>query len=241
MPPAEVVVHAEGDMDADRYFLPPGYQQREKPGYFLDDEQDGILWQPDVYPFATDVASRHGCTAIIDLGCGRGGKLATIRAARPHWKYFGVDVGPNIAWCQANRPFGRWIEADLETCRTLPLSTDEIRTAVVVCSDVLEHLVRPEIAVGLVASLLRVGSPAAVLSTPAREHRAGPRDPGPPRNPSHVREWAGWEFRGFLSALGLEIADFTLTRSDNGGGGRTTQLVLVDAGERPEIREEGPH
>lgn len=218
---------SEPALDPDHYFLPFGYEQRGAAEYFVDDEQDGVTWQPDVYPFAARVAMAHDCDSIIDLGCGRGGKLVTLQAAQPGWKFVGVDVGSNIIWCQQKLPFGRWIEADLETCRYLPLPADVLRRALVVCSDVLEHLVHPEALTALIGSLLERGACAAVLSTPARELRAGSADPGPPRNRAHAREWASREFCAFVQAQGLEIADFSLTRSDDAGGGRTTQLVLI--------------
>jgi SAM-dependent methyltransferase len=214
-------------LDPHQYFLPHGYTQRSTPEYFVDSDEDGVLWQPDVYPFAAQVAVQNGCRSIIDLGCGRGGKLNLMQAARPDWRYIGVDVGTNITWCQENLPFGQWIEADLEECRALPLPSEVVRQSVVVCSDVLEHLVHPEVATDLIGSLLRSGARAAVLSTPARELRAGPTDPGPPRNTSHVREWASQEFCAFIRSRGLKITDFSLTRSDDAGGGRTTQLVLI--------------
>ncbi|MFI1648633.1 class I SAM-dependent methyltransferase [Streptomyces avidinii] len=216
-------------LDPDHYFLPYGYEQRAVPEYFTDDVEDGITWQPDVYPFAAQVARDHGCDVIVDLGCGRGGKLVPLHAGQPDWQYIGVDVGANISWCQENLAFGRWIEADLETCQALPIDDDVLSRAVIVCSDVLEHLVRPDVAAGLIGSLLQRGARAAVLSTPARELRAGAADPGPPRNVSHVREWASEEFRAFLTGAGLNITDFSHTRSDDAGGGMTTQLALLQA------------
>jgi Methyltransferase domain len=221
-------------LDSLRYFLPHNYVQRFTPEYFVDDERDGVLWQPDVYPFAAQVALENGCDSIIDLGCGRGGKLVTLHAVRPDWHYIGIDVGSNIAWCQEHLAFGQWIEADLETCCTLQLPLARVRKAIVVCSDVLEHLVNPDVATGLIGSLLRSGAQAAVLSTPARELRAGLNHPGPPRNTAHVREWASQEFCSFVRAQGLEISSFSFSRSDDAGGGRTTQLLLVRSGGQPE-------
>ncbi|MFH8802186.1 class I SAM-dependent methyltransferase [Streptomyces sp. NPDC017936] len=230
MPTDGVAVHptAEPALDPEAYFLPLGYRQHSVPEYFDDVTDDGIVWQPDVYPFAAGVAAAHGCDTVIDLGCGRGGKLAALHAEQPAWTYVGVDIGSNIAWCRDHLGFGEWLEADLETCDALPLPDELLARSVVICSDVLEHLVRPEVAADLIGSMLRRGAPAAVLSTPARELRAGAAHPGPPRNTSHVREWASREFRAFLESRGLAITEQSLTRSDDGGGGGlTTQLVLL--------------
>ena len=36
--------------------LPAAYQQRPNPDYFADTADDGITWQPDVYPHAAALA-----------------------------------------------------------------------------------------------------------------------------------------------------------------------------------------
>src|SRR5690606_5282573 len=96
------------------------------------------------------------------------------------------------------------------------------------CSDVLEHLVRPDIAMRLMWTLATIGDNApVVLSTPAREHRAGAAYHGQPRNPAHVREWTSAEFAAFVTASGFSIHDAHLTRSDDHRGGLTTQLVTA--------------
>jgi hypothetical protein len=83
--------------------------------------------------------------------------------------------------------------------------------------------------------LLDKGAACAVLSTPARDKRAGAEHLGPPFNPSHVREWTQTEFRAFVASFPVWIDRAELTRSDDGGGGLTTQLVVVTSpgNERP--------
>lgn len=234
--PAARIGHAHRDGGSpcpDNHFLPCNYRQRAAPEYFADDAEDGVEWQPDVYPYAAEIVHRFGRHAVIDLGCGRAGKLVKLAGTHPGWDFVGVDVGPNIAWCRTALQFGEWIEADLETCPRLPLDTALVRQSVVVCSDVLEHLVHPETLTDLIVSLLSSGAARAVLSTPARELRAGPAALGPPRNRCHVREWASHEFCAFLRAREIEIEDFVLTRSDDAVGGRTTQLVMARADRAP--------
>lgn len=212
---------------AGRYFLPEGYIQRKHAEYFVDDVSDGVVWQPDVYPFVADIASRQGRDVILDVGCGRAGKLVEMAAAHPEWHYIGIDHGENLAWCATNLTFGHWIDIDLETAQELPIAASTLARAVVVCSDVLEHLVRPDNAVDFIRWMLRSGAGPAVFSTPAREGRAGLMHLGPPSNPSHVREWASTEFETFLREYGLVIEESSLTRSDDHGGGLTTQLVVA--------------
>ena len=214
-------------LDPAQFYLARGYVQRDAPEYFVDENDAGVVWQPDVYPYTASVARAHGRTCVIDLGCGRARKLVNLRRHHPDLDVVGVDYGANIAWCQRNLLDGLWLEADLETATTLRLDPARIARSVVVCCDVLEHLVDPQPAMRLIEWLLRAGAARAVLSTPARDRRAGAEHLGPPYNPSHVREWTCEEFQFFVGSCGLEVERFELTRSDNAGGGLTTQLAVV--------------
>ena len=215
------------DPTAPEHFgLPAAYRQRARPEY-LNDVEDGVIWQPDVYPYAASLARNHGRDTIVDIGCGRAGKLAFLAADQPAWTFYGVDYGPNIQWCTSHHTFGNWIEADLETHQSIPIAAPHLARAVIVCSDVLEHLVRPDIALTLIGEMARNGQCPIVLSTPAREHRAGADYIGEPRNPAHIREWTSQEFAAFLTMRSFRILDHQLTRSDDASGGLTTQLVTV--------------
>lgn len=214
-------------LEPNQYYLPRGYLQRLPPEYFVDEDASGVTWQPDVYPETLALAREHGRHAIIDLGCGHAGKLVALHEQRPHLRLVGVDFGANIDWCRHHLPVGQWIDADLEAATTLPVDAEVIGRSVVVCSDVLEHLVDPRPAMRLIGWLLGEGAARAVLSTPARDKRAGVDHLGPPLNPSHAREWTQKEFRAFLASFPLAIERFELTRSDDGGGGLTTQLAVL--------------
>jgi hypothetical protein len=212
------------------FFIRSGYRSRSEVEYFVDETDDTVTWQPDVYPYAAARAAELGRDVVIDIGCGRAGKLASLAAEHPSWSFVGVDLGDNLAWCRDNHPFGQWIEADLESAERLPIDPSRVRRSVVVCSDVIEHLVTPTPALTLIRGLLIEGNGVAVLSTPARECRSGYDAPGPPRNRSHVREWASDEFQALLQASGFKIHKAGLTRSDDASNGLSTQLVLVGLG-----------
>jgi 2-polyprenyl-3-methyl-5-hydroxy-6-metoxy-1,4-benzoquinol methylase len=190
------------DLDPDLFFLTRGYTQRVPPEYFADTDDSGVTWQPDVYPETLALARERDRALIIDLGCGRAGKLVALREQNPDLDIIGVDFGPNVDWCREHLPVGRWLDADLESVTTLPLAPEVLTRSVVVCSDVLEHLIDPRPAMRLICWLLDHGAACAVLSTPARDKRAGTGHPGPPANPSHVREWAQGEFRAFVASCG---------------------------------------
>lgn len=215
------------DFDPDLSFLTRGYTQRVPPEYFADTDDSGVTWQPDVYPETLALARKHDRVVIIDLGCGRAGKLVALREQNPDLDIIGVDFGSNIDWCREHRPVGRWLSADLESVTTLPLPPELLGRSVVVCSDVLEHLIDPRPAMRLICRLLDHGAACAVLSTPARDKRAGTGHLGPPANPSHVREWTQDEFRAFVASFPVAVERFELTRSDDGGGGLTTQLAVL--------------
>jgi SAM-dependent methyltransferase len=221
-------------------YLPCGYVQRKSPEYFSDDAEDGVVWQPDVYARVGELVAAQRKHVVIDLGCGRAGKLASLATDHPDWQFIGVDYGANLAWCASNLGFGDWFEADLESDRALPIDYHQAADAIVVCSDVLEHLVRPDVAIEHIRRLLVAGAWRAVLSTPAREQRAGFDHPGPPANKAHVREWASSEFHAFVRTAGLIVDESSLTRSDDSGGGMTTQLVVVSLPEPIRSSEAAP-
>lgn len=220
------------ELDADLHYLARGYVERVPPEYFVDEDDTGIVWQPDVYPETLKLARASGQGVIIDLGCGRAGKLVELRRSYPNIETIGVDFGANISWCRNHFPDWRWLDVDLETATELPLDETTVARSVVVCSDVLEHLVNPRPAMLLICSLLASGAACAVLSTPARDRRAGTEHLGPPSNPSHAREWTRIEFSAFVESFPVVVDRFELTRSDDGGGGLTTQLVVLSALDR---------
>jgi hypothetical protein len=82
--------------------------------------------------------------------------------------------------------------------------------SLVICSDVIEHLVNP-------TELLRfLYDTAAVtlLSTPERDLSRGTDHWGPPQNEAHVREWNLAELHALLEDFGFYTNFIGLTRSD---------------------------
>lgn len=85
----------------------------------------------------------------------------------------------------------------------------------------------------LICWLIDCGAARAVLSTPARDKRARAEHLGPPFDPSHVREWTPGGFWAFVASFPVAVERFELTRSGDGGGGLTSQPVVVArSGER---------
>ena len=205
---------------ADRYALPDGYVARAKPEYF-DDTSVDIIWQPDVYECAAEVARRLEVKTIVDLGCGAGTKLTALL---DEFSVIGVDYGPNIERCRKAHSRGEWIEHDFDS--TPPLNLDKPRGALLICADVLEHLAYPERLLMTIRKALDEGAIAAILSTPDRALYYGTSQLGPPPNPSHVREWRREEFRRFLELEGL-YPIIGLTRSNSASFRMQTILAIV--------------
>jgi SAM-dependent methyltransferase len=195
-------------MSNDRYFLPPTYVSRPNPDYFVDEDLNAV-WQPDVYPETAVVARRVGASTVVDVGCGTAAKLVALH---PEFEIVGIDYGPNIEFCRAHYDVGTWIDVDLDQADSLGYTGFE--AAVVVCADVIEHLLHPDRLLTLLRTALDGGARALLLSTPERDLYNEPGHLGPPPNTAHVHEWAMPELRSFMAAHRLD-GHFGLTRSND--------------------------
>ena len=193
--------------------LPSGYIARERPDYFVDstDVCGGVTWQPDVYTMAAAIARASGCRTIVDIGCGQARKLSALY---PEFRVIGIDYGENINWCRRTHAFGTWLESDLEQHEPLPIPSAVLSEAVIVCSDVIEHLVDPRALLATLRDLL-VHARFAVLTTPDRTRTHGPIHAGPPPNHAHTREWTTEELRRLCELQGLHSDGAGHTRSND--------------------------
>ncbi len=221
------------DGGASRFFVNETYVERGDPEYFADVAgDDGIVYQPEVYPFAAHVARHWGCSHLIDLGCGRADKLAALF---PEFTPVGVDFGPNLAEARRRFPFGEWIEHDFEQDERLRLPHVSSRSGVI-CADLIEHLRNPLPLLRTLRQLLDK-APFAVLSTPERDLFRGVQDLGPPVNPCHVREWNRTELEQLLRWARFRVPFIGLTASHDDGYPEETILTVL---ERPTGRTPVP-
>lgn len=212
-------------MMVDRYEIRDGYVAREVPQY--DDQHafsSGLVYQPDVYTDAAAIARATGSPRLIDVGSGNGAKLI---AAAGELSAIGLDFGANLESCRKLYPAATWREFDADRDAALPVSPEELDGAVMVCADVIEHLVEP-------AALLRQlrhsldRATAVVLSTPDRDLIWGPGSPGPPPNPHHIREWSRDEFVALLRREGFQHGLIRHTREhDRRHDCRCIEAILV--------------
>ncbi len=188
--------------------LPNGYVSNLEPKP-CNDDAGGPEWQVGVY----DIAKGFGLP-IVDIGCGRARKLQGYAPG-----FVGVDREDTVLWLCRERPEGRWSTVDLELAQFLPLDT---AGKTIVCSDVIEHLVNPEVLLRWLAA-----QPATVvLSTPDREKWRGPEHNGPPPNTEHVREWKASEFGQLVVDVFARPYTLTHTASYEGGPENTITVVV---------------
>lgn len=209
------------------YCLPANYTSREKPEYFVDAPQQ-MVWQPDVYPLALKLATALGLTVIIDIGCGRAAKLAELYRLQPQLTYIGIDFGANIQWCSAHHNFGKWLDMDMEQPQTLlELTPGLLSKSLIICADVIEHLVNPLHVLNFIKQLLNSGAAIAMVSTPEREKLYDGLQLGPPSNVCHVREWTIQELNNLLVKCELAPTVLGLTRSNDQSDKLATSLAIM--------------
>ena len=204
--------------------LPDGYVENLDPAVYLDAPQ-AVEWQPDVLPIAADLARIAGSSTIVDLGCGAARKLIPLAS---EFDVIGVDL-PAIVDALPDVPGATWIGHDL-TAKALPAAA-VVAGSVVVCSDVLEHIVDVTRLRTRFRQVLRGGAECIVISTPDRDCYYGPDHLGPPRNPTHVREWTLAELVDLMQSWGFTVTDAGHTRSNDGSPNEWTSLVIITAGE----------
>lgn len=177
------------------FFIKEGYISRKTYTHF-DDCSLKDEFQDEVYFAAWKLAGETHCRNIADVGCGSGYKLL---------KYFsdcettGFEIQPTLAFLQKTYPHRIWGLSDFGQ-KPIQASFD-----LVVCSDVIEHIVDPDALLNWISQL---DFQYLVISTPDRDRLTCVwTDPiygaqsqlGPPVNIAHVREWNFREFEKYIS------------------------------------------
>lgn len=192
--------------------LPEGY--RENPAtsadtdgtpYWSEELSNPILrdraarWQEPVYRYAS---RRKGGAArtVLDVGCGTGYKLVKYFAGKAD-RLIGLDQGSGVERARRDFPWATWIDGDLEGDEVWARA-DSMPSDLVICADVIEHLVDP---IGLLDHLHDLPCGRLILSTPDRSRLDDTPPLGPPLNTRHVREWTMGELQALLRSRGFEI------------------------------------
>lgn len=197
---------------ADNYFIKHEYRARTTIET-VDEVSDGTYWnetrvrnallyQFPVYQHALKLIRRRGLQTIADVGCGVARKLAYVRAKEPGRRYVGIDQPNAISYCRGHHEFGEWLADDFENPTGV---ADDLRADLVICCDVIEHLLDPN---RLLSYLRRLTASDGflLLSTPDRDAMRGTDCVESP-NAFHVREWNPTEFATYLETAGLRIEE----------------------------------
>jgi 2-polyprenyl-3-methyl-5-hydroxy-6-metoxy-1,4-benzoquinol methylase len=168
-----------------------------------------VEFQPDVYQNAGRIAEALGLKRIIDVGCGRGRKLAPMAT---RFDVMGIDFGANLEQARKDHPNLRWIEHDLLESGPLPLDEADLTDSLLVCGDVIEHLPDPEPLIEKLRLALQTAR-VVMISTPERDSSWGAGHQGPPPNTAHVQEWSIREFAAHMRRRGFAHGSIGLTRT----------------------------
>jgi SAM-dependent methyltransferase len=138
--------------------------------------------------------------AVMDVGCGYPWKFALM--IRPvAGRQLLVDQPSTASLVRELCPGADFLGVDLEQI------DGELRERfdLVICADVLEHLVDPDPCVAFIRRHLSA-SGWAVFSTPERDFLRGRGCDHCPKR-EHVREWNSDEFRAYLRSRGLTVVE----------------------------------
>lgn len=175
----------KGKFSKELYGITPAYNHR--PNYtYLDKTESTDEWQKEVYEYARNFMLKNNYKRVVDFGCGSGYKMMKNFA---EFEAIGVEVEETYNFLKENYPEHQWYNAD-------NLNTEILETDLVVCADVIEHVLNPD---EFLESLNKIKFKHLIISTPDRLTLHGNFHFGPPKNPFHIREWTCREFRKYLS------------------------------------------
>jgi len=207
-----------GLADPTAYCLPRGYQQQNIARTRDDVNRTALYWtaeriaesrryQSHVYRWAGDLLQRCGLTSMLDVGSGPGVKLAEYITPVCS-DITAVDQPSALAVATSLRIAAMMRPIDLEAPPTPDRCYD-----LVLCSDVIEHVLDPAPLLGYLRAAAGAGG-LVLVSTPERARLRG-RDCLVCKKPDHVREWARLEFLTFLSKSGFDVIRTRLLPQDD--------------------------
>ena len=192
------------------FYIKPTYISRTIYTHYNDQKSEDE-WQLEVYLHALGLMKKYAFRKVVDLGCGSGYKLMHYLS---DYKTTGLELKENLAYLRKKYPDRKWLKSDF-------FKNYKIKTDVLICSDVIEHLVDPD---ELLEYIKKISFKYLVLSTPDRSliyDKEMKFNDGPPRNPAHVREWTYDEFAQYIGKH-FDIIDHRVTNMQQG-----TQMIIA--------------
>lgn len=176
-------------------------------GYWTEERiETATEFQFDVYKLAYRLARQRGKQQrILDIGSGPPCKHSMLARLQDEFPLVLVDQPTVESLARRFAPAACFVGANLEDP---PESLDYAPFDIVLCADVIEHLLAPEKVLQLIGNSLKPDG-LAIISTPERERLYGKaqREAG---HPQHVREWSYSELRAYLSNSGFEVIQHTV-------------------------------
>ena len=157
--------------------------------------------QKEVYLFCREFMKKNSLKNVVDVGCGSAYKLINILN---EFNTIGIETEPCYTYLKEKYPNLKWLlSGEMEKSFITYKELNNID--VVICSDVIEHIVNPD---NLIEYLKSLKSKYYIISTPCREilcnhvkfsNNYKKSWNGPPINMCHVREWTMKEFKQYIS------------------------------------------
>jgi len=175
------------------------YKANNNPGHHCDQNYTDEA-QKEVYEFCYNFMKSNNFLTVVDVGCGSGYKLVNVLG---EYNTIGIETEPCYSILQSKYPTKKWLKSGEPEKDFLQYDIQNID--VVICSDVIEHIINPD---NLVDYLLSLNSKYYIISTPCRNilcnHPKFSKSykkswNGPPLNICHVREWTMDEFKQYIS------------------------------------------
>ena len=182
------------------YKIQENYIHRAEPGHH-DDSNWEDQSQYEVYQYCAKFMELNNLQTVVDIGCGSGFKLMKDLGK---FKTIGTETEPCYSLLKSKYPDREWYLAG-ESEKSFFKNPNIENADVVLCCDVIEHIVDPDV---LLEYLVSLNAKYYIISTPCREVLCkNPRfsatyEPtwnGPPLNGCHVREWTMSEFTEYIS------------------------------------------
>lgn len=187
---------------------------------FIDTDEISSKFQLEVFNYATNLINPSENNKILDIGCGTGFK--TLKYFKD-FETVGLEIEPMITELKNKYPERTWIESNFAQ---IPNGTFSL----IVCADVIEHIIDPDTLLDFIEQidfkicvistpdraslkdrLKGLWSPKKMKMTPWAFNPFWDKNAGPPRNPTHVREWSFEEFYSYIGER-FDVTDHILCK-----------------------------
>lgn len=191
-----------------QYYIKPGYCPNQQ-ALTYEKDLKGTYWtetrinsainnQYYVYQYSLGLLRKYKYNSILDVGSGPPTKIKQFFTL--YCKDIVLVDQPSLRQLVKQiLPEAQFIEADLENIDLNLLNKFDL----IICADVLEHLLNPDNCVNFIKKHL-ASNGLAVLSTPERDYLRGRNCNHSPK-PEHVREWNSQEFVQYIASHGFKI------------------------------------